>query len=747
MKKSDKLRASMKATASSTAIVTADAPGAGKTKFAEIALATPPATPPFNAQLIPIERIYPSPTNPRKHFKPDAQAELEGSMRAKGFTLSTLLVRPSPDTFFLDTVTEGQFFVMRRTPAGIESSVEMLPTLDQAEALLKKLSDRYELVAGERRWRAAQAVGIGEAPCIIALLSDTEVIEIQLIENLQREDLSAMETAMGFRQLLDLRDGAGAPLFSKQALHERTGKSVDMIDRHLRLCVLASDPGLKDFLKAFEAGTVGIRHAMVVVSVPDHAGRAKLAKEILAPQHDEAPLSVRKAELLKQRDYLADLRGAPFDIKDATIIPAILVDGERVGGLDCVSCPNRLGNNPALMAGELRGNAEMCMLPSCLAKKREAGWKQWQDSETDPARKRRALSEAECKKLYPHGDQLVWNCGLVDLAERPDSNDLKAGQPSPGTWKKMIGTEEIEVQVARDRNGRRHELVDRKLAMMAAKTNGFDVFKESKAARDSQPELEGSASSLKGALGRQQQESEEERNARALKAANVREIDEAEDAAVAAEFAKPRAKLPVGFWAEVLQQIFEEYYGEAPANLEARRGWKDGSLMSEAKKLTENEQMSLVCEFLWWASRDGRGPDSDGRVVLKMFAIDPKPVRKAAAEAAKAEQKKRAALRVRIGELAGKLNLAPKNLDAMALNTPAKEKYARLNHTASLEALQAALEKIGGLPPDDGRKWKSMMTDEGRAKVAEAMKEKWAKRGAPGAEAAKPVKKKAGKAT
>jgi len=734
MKKADKLRKALEAT---------DTPPATTETAAPAPSAPPVAIPPseFRAVLVPVAKIRPSPTNPRTRFAAAAQTELENSLRAHGFTRSTLLVRPDPDSFFIDAVTEGQHFVMRRTPAGVDSSVEMFPTLAAAEKLLGELQGGYELVAGERRWRAAKAVGIELAPCIVEEMTDRQVLEFQLVENIQRVDLTPMEEALGLKRLLLLTDTQGKPVHTIKGLAAITGKDVQHIERRVRLAPLADAPGLQAFVAAFEAGTVGLRHALLVAGIPDQKARVKFAGEILAPKFDEAPLSVAKAELLKQRDYAQALRDAPFDLADADLLPLVSEDGLRMRGGACVAVGKDGAACPFLE--QLPGNVKMCMNPGCFGAKKERGWKLWMQAETDPAKKRTAADEATCRKLYQHGDQLAWNCGYVDLAERPDSSDLKAGEVGPGTWKKLIGGAEMEVLVARDRNGKRHELVERKLALLAAKANGVGVFKEAKTARDTQPELEGSTSGLRSAVAKQREESEDERNARILKDANVREIDEAEDAAVAAEFAKPRAKLPVGFWSEVLQQIFEEYYGEAPANLEARRGWKDGSLMSEAKKLTENEQMSLVCEFLWWASRDGRGPDADGRVVLKMFAIDPKPVRKAAAEAAKAEQKKRAALRVRIGELAAKLNLASKNLDAMALSTPAKEKYALLNHTASLEALQAALEKMGGLPPDDGRKSKGMMTAEGRAKLATAMKARWAKRGAPGAEAAKPAKKKA----
>lgn len=681
MKKADTLRAALAATET-------DKPAPA---------AQPAQT--LDVRSIPIGKIKRSPTNPRTTWPAAEQQEMENSMREHGFTISTLLVRPEADTFFIDAVTPGQHFVMRRTPAGTETNEGMHATMNQAEKQLAELQGCYELVAGERRWRAAKAVGIEAVPCIVREMTNQQVLILQMLENLQRSDLTPMEEARGFARLLAEVDAQGRPCYTKASLAAAVGKGEEHIRRRVGLCRLADDPALADFVKAYETGVVGNRHAQLVLGVPDAKARVKFAKEILEPKWDEAPLSERKAELLKKRDYTIELRGAPFDLGDPDLLPVLLENGDRARGGACIGCP-------FLEELEGKSNVKMCMNPACFELKKKAEWEQWMSRETSVDKKRRALTEAECQKLYRFGDQLEWNCGLVDLAERPDSSDLKPGEVASATWKKLIGDAEMEVLVVKDRNGKRHELVERELALLAAKVKGCRAFKEAKTARDTTPELEGSDSGLRGEVERQREENEDERNARLLKAANVREIAAAEDAAVAAEFAKPRAKLPVGFWAEIIQQILEEYCGEAPANMEWRRGWKDGALMSEAIKLTENEQMSLVCEFLWWASRDGRGADADGKTVLKMFAIDPKAVRKAAAEATKAEQKKRAALRAQIVELAGKLNLPAKPLDAMALNTPAKEKFGLLNDTASMEALHAALMKLSSSPSHDGRKAK-----------------------------------------
>ena len=656
----------------------------------------------FHAQLLPLEKVIPSPTNPRKRFDPAAQEELQGSMRVHGFTMSTLLVRPQRDAYFLDdrNAENGQFFVMRRTAAGVEESVEMPPTREKADALLAELQGRYELVTGERRWRAARAVGIAEVPCIVREMSDQEVLEIQLIENVQREDLTALEAALGFRRLLALRDGEGKAIHTTQTLHERTGKSVRHIERHVRLCAIADDPALTDFLKAFEDGIVGFKHALAVARIPNAKLRAKLAREVLAPKYEEAPLSVRKTETLVQRDYMRDLRGVTFDLKDAQLVPVQHdADGQRVMGGACSDCPLRLGNAANLWDGEIpSGMANMCLNPGCLAAKEEEGWRRWQESETQLEKKRRALSEEECRRLYRYGDQLEWNSAYVDLADKPDSSDLKAGKEAPGTWKKLTKGAEVEVVVVRDRNNKVHELVSRELAITAAEANGHKVFKttEKKSASN--------GSSGAGAAARQQ--TPEERAAAAEEEADSEEIEFAEDAAVAAAVAAPRAKLPAGFWPEVLQLITEEYYGSAPERLEQRRGWKLMALQSEFKKLTENEQAAAISELLFWsAAVDSCGPEESA--LLKMYGIDGKALRKAAREKVEAEQKRRKELRADIERQAvnagliggGKLEalLAKHEKD---LGIPKGAKPAQIRDDATLEKIVALLRKLAGVKGD-----------------------------------------------
>ncbi len=200
----------------------------------------PAAAEPGGARSVPIEAIRPSPFQPRRVF---AEAELEGlaqSIREKGI-VQPLLVRPIAD----------------------------------AEA-------DFELVAGERRWRAAQRVGLHEVPVIIRSLGDSEVIEIALIENLQREDLSPLEEAEAYSRLT--REFGR----SQASLAETVGKSRSHVANTLRLLSLPAA-----VRQSLEEGMLSAGHARALLGAPDPAA---LAAEVV-----RRGLNVRATEKLVRR--------------------------------------------------------------------------------------------------------------------------------------------------------------------------------------------------------------------------------------------------------------------------------------------------------------------------------------------------------------------------------------------------------------------------------------------------------------
>jgi len=174
------------------------------------------------AQTAPIDLIAPNPFQPRRHFDDAAIAELADSIRANGL-LQPILVRPA---------------------AG------------GAEA-------RYEIVAGERRWRAAQKAGLHDVPIVVRELEDAAALELAILENVQRRDLSPVEEALGYRRLID---DFG---HTQEAVATAVGKSRSHIANLLRLL------GLPEAVrKLLDEGALSMGHARALIGAEDPAGLA-----------------------------------------------------------------------------------------------------------------------------------------------------------------------------------------------------------------------------------------------------------------------------------------------------------------------------------------------------------------------------------------------------------------------------------------------------------------------------------------
>jgi ParB family transcriptional regulator, chromosome partitioning protein len=187
---------------------------------------------------IPIELLHPNPHNPRRRFEAGDLDELVQSIRTQG-VLQPLIVRPRSD---------GQ---------------------------------SYEIVAGERRWRAAQRVPLHEIPALVRDFTDGEALEIALIENVQRADLNALEEAQGYAQLIEHFG------YTQQQLATSISKSRSHIANSLRLLSLPDEVKVH-----LETGALTVGHARTLVA---SAAPAELAQEII-----RLGLSVREAERLTQ---------------------------------------------------------------------------------------------------------------------------------------------------------------------------------------------------------------------------------------------------------------------------------------------------------------------------------------------------------------------------------------------------------------------------------------------------------------
>ena len=189
---------------------------------------------------IPIELIEPNPDQPRRAFDPERLEELATSIGQRG------IIQP---------------LILRRHPTDPE---------------------RYQIVAGERRWRAAQAAKLHEVPAIVREFDDIEVLEVAIIENIQRTDLNPVDEAAGYRQLME-RFG-----HTQEKVAEALGKSRPHIANSLRLLTL---PG--DVLTWVGEGKISAGHARALVTTEDPVS---IAREVIAKG-----LSVRATESLVRK--------------------------------------------------------------------------------------------------------------------------------------------------------------------------------------------------------------------------------------------------------------------------------------------------------------------------------------------------------------------------------------------------------------------------------------------------------------
>lgn len=172
--------------------------------------------------------------------------------------------------------------------------------------LVRKKGDMYEIVAGERRYQASKLAGLKEIPAIVRDIDDTEVFQLALIENLQRSDLTPIEEARGYRQLLDTKG------LTQEGLAKILSKSRSAIANTLRLMDLPQE--VQDMM---EEGQITAGHARAILAVPTEEGRIKLAQKVVAEN-----LTVRQTENLAPlfsvtRDEIKPKNPAPQYFKRA----------------------------------------------------------------------------------------------------------------------------------------------------------------------------------------------------------------------------------------------------------------------------------------------------------------------------------------------------------------------------------------------------------------------------------------------
>ena len=350
---------------------------------------------PTTIQHLALDLLDPSPTQPRKTFDETKLKELAGEITAHG-VLQPITVR-----------TRGK---------------------------------RYEIVIGERRVRASKIAGKATVPALVRELDDATVIEVQLVENAQREDVHPLEEAEAFEAL---------HVKHKRTVDEiaaKVGKSKAHVYARLKLCALVPEAR-----KAYLEGQLSASTALYVARIPPPLQKDAV-KDLEVPKWQRErdgieQLSARAAFEIIDEKYMLRLSEAPFDRGDAELV-------KKAG--PCTTCPKRTGNQKELFA-DVR-SADVCTDRTCFAAKKTAAWEQ--KKKKAEAAGQTVLDGAAAKKVAPYGTVEI-RSGYVDLDQK-QWND-----PKQRTLRELAKAKKVELPapvLVRTDDGTVREVVSAKVA-------------------------------------------------------------------------------------------------------------------------------------------------------------------------------------------------------------------------------------------------------------------------------------------
>ncbi|WP_286899929.1 ParB/RepB/Spo0J family partition protein [Achromobacter sp. UBA2119] len=291
------------------------------------------------------DNVIPSKTNPRKRFDQEALQELAGSLRKHGI-LQPILCRAHP------------------TEPG-----------------------KLELIAGERRWRAAGIAKLAQVPVRIIAVDDLEMLELQVIENLQRQDLHPIEEAESYEALLAANKDNAEYGVNEMAL--RLKKSRAYIYARLKLCDLQPEART-----AFYEDKLTASVALLVARIPVRELQLKALHEVVTGEAEDyysrtdGPMSARQAAEHIQETYMLELKRAAFPIAQADLLPT---------AGSCTSCVKRTGAQPELFSDV--ESADVCTDPSCFDQKKQAHVAKLAEAAKQAGQK--VIQGKEAEKIFP----------------------------------------------------------------------------------------------------------------------------------------------------------------------------------------------------------------------------------------------------------------------------------------------------------------------------------------------------------
>lgn len=378
---------------------------------------------------LPLAVIIASATNPRRHFNAARLQELADSIKASGVH-QPILVRPLPANRVEETSYE---------PLSPQAAWP-LPALQR-----RSVRPTHEIIAGERRYRASQLAGMATIPVLITRMSDDKVLELQIVENLQRDDLHPMEEAEGYQRLCE------ATGITKDDVGAKIGKSRSYVYQRIKLLDLTQ--AARD---AFVEDLIDMSRALIIARCPDTKLQLKALAECTRKDFRGDVSSVRSFQAWAQQNIMLRLDNARFDTSDVDLVA------------DCGSCSDcakRTGAAPDLFADV--DSDDMCIDPQCFHQKRDAHDQATIEKAQRAGRKVIPIEKAE-KIFEPYNSQRFK--GYMELDRSPDSGLGIDG----GNLRKALGKHcPPPVLVMDPKGGGLVELVPADQVRKAIKENGL----------------------------------------------------------------------------------------------------------------------------------------------------------------------------------------------------------------------------------------------------------------------------------
>jgi ParB/RepB/Spo0J family partition protein len=507
---------------------------------------------------IPIKAIIESKTNARRSFPREALEELAESISRHG-VLQPISVRP------------------------------------------KSSSGQYEIICGERRWRASQLAYLSQIPCLVReILSDEEVKIIQWIENLQREDLTPIEEAQGY---LDLMQALGVTV---EDISLKVGKSKSHIRRMITLAQLP-----KQLKAAVGDQSVKLSTALLFARIRDRQMREEAVKHFFDKKSGDFNANHGAIARELVRALTLDLGQAPFDIKNPDLLPA---------AGSCTLCPKRSGNDPDLF-GDVGGN--LCTDPKCYQRKLDALWTVTKQRAKEA--NQRVLTDAEAAVVFDNRycpgelgpnseqewldlDREIWISGKRQLC------------------RKLLGRDHPQPVIARAADGTIHELLRKDEALSWAKEKKLAWAMESNNCRS-----ENCLPVAERERLREQTRKERVRKTRVWLVAEA--VSERLSDRISAEVWDNAE-----FWKQMLATLLTKSYTDEIRLLVNSRGWKEKKVFpgESFKKQLKGSSTSAELRTIFWqlfllsGSAHSYAPANHGQNFAKLLGMDAGKIQKQA---------------------------------------------------------------------------------------------------------------------